>query len=200
MGTSIIHPTAKIGKGSVVEAFCVIGENVTIGKNAKIRAGTIIYKDNKIGDNFQTGNKANIRENNTIGNNVSIGTLSVVEHHVTIEDNVRIHTQVFVPEFSVLKKGCWLGPNVVLTNAFHPLCPNAKNCLHGVTIGESAKIGANTTILPGVKIGKDALIGAGSLVIKDVKDGMVAAGHPAKDIKKTKDLKCKSGKRKGPYC
>ena len=48
---------------------------------------------------------------------VSVGTLSVVEHHVKIANNVRIHTQVFVPEFSVLEEGCWLGPNVVLTNA-----------------------------------------------------------------------------------
>lgn len=199
MGTSIIHPTAKIGKGTVVENFCIIEENVTIGMNSKIRAGTIIYRNNKIGDNFQTGNKANIRENNTIGNNVSIGTLSVVEHNVTIEDNVRVHTQVFIPEFSILKKGCWLGPNVVLTNAFHPLCPDAKNCLHGAVIEEGAKIGANSTIMPAVTIGKNSLIGAGSLVTRNVKANKVAAGHPAKEIKDIKDLRCHYGRRKAPY-
>lgn len=197
--TAIIHPTAKIGEGTTVEDLCIIGENTILGKNCRIRAGTIIYQNNTIGDNFQTGNKANIRENNRIGSNVSIGTLSVVEHNVVIEDNVRIHTQAFVPEHTVLKKGCWVGPNVVFTNAFHPLCPDAKKCLKGATVEEGAKIGANSTIMPAVIIGKNAVVGAGSLVVKDVEAGTVAAGHPAKEIKKVKDIRCKCGRRERPY-
>ena len=41
-------------------------------------------------------------------------------------NNVRIHTQVFIPEFSVLEEGCWIGPNVVLTNAKYPLSPGVE--------------------------------------------------------------------------
>lgn len=197
--TAIIHPSAKIGEGAIVEDFCIIGESTIIGKNCRIRAGTYIYQNCRIGDNFQTGNKANIRQNNSIGDNVSVGTLSVVEHDVTIEDNVRVHTQVFVPEFTVLKEGCWIGPNVVFTNAFHPLCPDAKKCLQGATVEEGAKIGANSTVMPAVTIGKNAVIGAGSLVTKDVKANKVAAGHPAREIKDVKDLRCKYGRRKQPY-
>ncbi len=92
-----------------------------------IRSHTVIYAGNTIGRNFQTGNKVNIRESNRIGDNVSVGTLSVIEHHVEIADNVRIHTQVFMPEFSVLEEGCWIGPNVVLTNAKYPLSPGVKD-------------------------------------------------------------------------
>ena len=99
-----------------------------------IRSHTVIYAGNVIGRNFQTGNKVNIRESNRIGNNVSVGTLSVIEHHVEIADNVRIHTQVFIPEFSVLEEGCWIGPNVVFTNAKYPLSPGVKDQLAGPVI------------------------------------------------------------------
>lgn len=182
----------------VVEDHCIIGVpprgaqdgelETIIGDNSVIRAGTIIYAGNKIGSNFQTGNKANIRELNNIGDNVSIGTLSVVEHHVEIEDGVRIHTQVFVPEYTTLKTKCWLGPNVVLTNAMYPMSPNVKDELKGPIIEEGAIVGANSTVLPGVNLGKDSVVGAGSVVTKDVEPSSVVCGNPAKFLKNKSNL------------
>lgn len=189
--TAIIFPNVILGKNVVIEDYCLIGsqfhgynnELTIIGDNAIIRSHTVIYAGSKIGNNFQTGNKANIRELNIIGNNVSIGTLTVIEHHLTIEDNVRIHSQAFIPEFTHLKKGSWVGPNVVFTNARYPLSPNVKAKLTGVMVGESAKIGANSTILPGVIIGNGSLIGAGSVVTKNVPDQAIVAGCPAKFLR-----------------
>ena len=159
-----------------------------IGDNAIIRAHTVIYHGNKIGNNFQTGNKTNIRELNQIGNNVSIGTMTVVEHHVLIEDGVRIHSQAFVPEYSILKKEAWIGPNVVLTNALYPKSFDAKTKLNGPVIHENVIIGANSTILPGVELFQDAIVGAGSVVTKNVLAGHVVAGNPAKLLKLKTDL------------
>ena len=186
--TAIIYPNVILGENCIVEDFCILGcpfkgfenESTIIGDNAIIRSHTVIYAGNKIGNNFSSGNKANIRELNIIGNNVSIGTLSIIEHRIVIEDDVRLHSGIFVPEFSILKKGCWLGPGVSLTNARYPHSPNVKNELKGPIICENAKIGANTTILPGVSIGKDSLIGAGSVVVDDIPDGVVAMGNPAR--------------------
>ncbi|MCB0329119.1 MAG: N-acetyltransferase [Bdellovibrionales bacterium] len=124
-----------------------------------------------------------MREFNTIGDNVSIGTLSIVEHHVIIEDEVRIHSQAFIPEFSTLKKGAWIGPQVVLTNARYPLSRNSKNELLGPTLEEYSKVGASSTILPGVVIGAYALVGAGSTVTKDVPKNAVVVGNPARCIR-----------------
>jgi len=184
---AVIHPNVIMGNNVIVEDFCIIGlpfkgmkdEETVIGDNCLIRAGTIIYAGNIIGSFFQTGNKANIRELNQIGDNVSIGTLSVLEHHISIKDDVRIHSQVFIPEYTILEEYCWLGPNVVITNASYPNHPEAKNDLKGVLIKRNAKIGANTTILPGVIIGEGSLIGAGSVVTKDVNDKIIVAGNPA---------------------
>ena len=115
-------------------------------------------------------------------------TLSVVEHHVEIGNGVRIHTQVFIPEFSVLEDGCWIGPNVVLTNAKYPLSPGVKDSLVGPVIRRNAKIGANATLLPGVVIGEGALVGAGAVVVRDVPPGAVVVGNPARVIRHVSDL------------
>ncbi len=198
MTTYRIFENVTLGDGSVVEDFCIVGtpprgkkdgELATIiGDRAVIRSHTVIYAGNVIGENFQTGNKVNIRESNRIGSNVSVGTLSVIEHHVEIADNVRIHTQVFIPEYSVLEEGCWIGPNVVFTNAKYPLSPDVKDSLLGPTIRKGAKIGANVTLLPGVVIGENALVGAGSVVVRDVPPGAVVAGNPARVIRQISEL------------
>lgn len=204
-----IYKNVKIGKDAVIEDFVVIGHPprgkkdgnlpTIIGEGAVIRSGTVIYAGNKIGKNFQTGHNVTVRELNIIGDDVSIGSLSCLEHRMKIGNGVRIHSQVFIPEYSELRDGCWLGPNVVLTNAPHPLCPKVKECLKGPTVEERAKIGANSTILPGVIIGKDSLIGAGSVVVKDIPAASVVAGNPAKVIKKVGDLTCKHKLVKRPY-
>ena len=198
MTTYRLYQNVVLGQDSEVEDFCIIGAPprgkqdgelpTTLGDGAVIRSHTVIYAGNVIGRHFQTGNKVNIRECNRIGNNVSVGTLSVIEHHVSIGDNVRIHTQAFIPEFSVLEEGCWIGPNVVLTNAKYPLSPGVKDQLAGPVIRKGAKIGANVTILPGVVIGEEALVGAGAVVVNDVPPGAVVVGNPARVIRHLREL------------
>lgn len=193
-----IYDNVQLGENAQLGSFIVIGEpprgkkdgelSTQIGTHAVIRAQSVIYAGNRIGDNFQTGHGTVIREENEIGNNVSIGTLSVVEHHVKIADGVRIHSQAFIPEYSVLEENCWIGPNVVLTNAKYPVSKNVKQNLNGPIIGKNAKIGANTTILPGVEIGENALIGSGSVVTKNIPANMVAVGNPAQIVKQVSEL------------
>lgn len=197
--TCRVYPNVEIGDGAEIEDFVIIGVpprgkasgelKTFIGNNAVIRSHTVIYAGNHIGDNFQTGHAAMIRENNEIGHNVSIGTHSIVEHHVKIADGVRIHSQAFIPEYSILEEGCWIGPNVVFTNARYPRSPEVKATLKGPQIGQNAKIGANSTLLPGVVVGENALVGAGAVVVKNVPAAKVVAGNPARVIKDVADLK-----------
>jgi acetyltransferase-like isoleucine patch superfamily enzyme len=198
MNTYKVYENVLLGPGSVLEDFCIVGtppRNVgdgelqtTIGAGAVIRSHTVIYAGNVIGRNFQTGNKVNIRESNRIGDDVSVGTMSVIEHHVEIGNKVRIHTQVFIPEYSILEEGCWIGPHVVFTNAKYPLSPGVKDHLKGPVIRKGAKIGANATLLPGVIVGENALVGAGSVVVHDVPAGAVVVGNPARVIRHVADL------------
>jgi acetyltransferase-like isoleucine patch superfamily enzyme len=204
-----IYPKCEIGKNAQIGDFVIIGLpprgkkegelKTIIGDNAVIRSHTVVYAGNIIGDNFQSGHKVMIRENNRIGDNVSIGTGTVIEHDVEIADNVRVHSQAFIPEFSSLGKGCWIGPNVTFTNVLHPLCPKAKECLKGPVLKKGAKIGANSTLLPNIVIGEKALVGAGSVVTKDVPDGKVVIGNPATVVKDISELKCPFGLIDKPY-
>jgi acetyltransferase-like isoleucine patch superfamily enzyme len=194
----LIHPEVLIQDDIIIEPFSYLGAGefkkqneeiqLKIGKNARIRSHTVIYLGCYIGDNFSTGHHVLIRELCKIGSNVSIGTGSVIEHHVNIANNVRIHTGAFIPEHSILEEGCWIGPNVVLTNSKYPVSINSKAALQGSIIGKKAKIGANATILPGVKIGKGALIGAGAVITKDVEDFQVVVGNPQKIINHLSNL------------
>lgn len=205
----VIYPETKIGENAKIGLFSLVGypcngefsHNITvIGENAVIRPYSIIYEGNTIGNNFQTGAGVSVRESNIIGNNVSIGTHSVIEHHVVIEDGVRIHSDVFIPEYSVLKKNCWIGPCVVVTNALHPKCPKVKDCIKGITVGENTIIGANVTTLPDIFIVSNCLIAAGSLVTKSIEESGVYAGTPCKKIMELKDIKCRYNLISNPYC
>jgi acetyltransferase-like isoleucine patch superfamily enzyme len=193
-----VYENVALGEGTVVEDFCVVGAPprgsvagelpTSIGPGSVLRSHTVVYAGNIIGRNFQTGNKVNIRESNRIGDNVSVGTMSVIEHHVEVGNGVRIHTQAFIPEFSVLEDGCWIGPNVVLTNAKYPGSPGVKERLAGPIVRRGAKIGANSTLLPGVVIGEYALVGAGTVVVRDVPPGAVVVGNPGRVIRHISEL------------
>src|ERR1051326_3192139 len=169
----VIYPRVYLGKQTIVGEFALIGVPLRdagtdglethIGARSVIRSHTVVYAGNVIGANFQTGHSVMIRELNEIGDHVSVGTHSVIEHHVKIGNRVRIHSNAFIPEYSVIEDGAWIGPNVVFTNALYPLSPNAKATLKGPHVMPGAKIGANSTLLPGVRIGHNSLVGAGSV-------------------------------------
>jgi acetyltransferase-like isoleucine patch superfamily enzyme len=196
--TSHIHPNVLLPADAVIGDFVVLGEPprsaasgelaLTFGAGCVIRSHSVIYAGNIIGAGFQTGHGVMVRENNEIGANVSIGTHSVVEHHVIIRDGVRIHTNVFVPEYTILEAECWLGPNVVITNALYPQSRGVKDRLKGAHVMARAKIGANVTLLPGVTIGEDALVGAGAVVTKDVPAGAIVVGNPARAIRRVDEI------------
>jgi acetyltransferase-like isoleucine patch superfamily enzyme len=200
--TCKVYPNVEIGLGAEIGDYVIIGKpprgkkpgelKTVIGRNAVIRSHTVIYAGNVIGDSFQTGHGTMIRECNQIGHHVSIGSHTVVEHHVEVEDAVRIHSQAFIPEYSTLEQGCWIGPNVVLTNARYPLSPQAKQNLKGPTVRRRAKIGANSTLLPGVVVGEDALVGAGTVVVNDIPDGKVVVGNPARAIRDLAEIEAYS--------
>ncbi len=193
-----MYPNVHLGLGAEIGEYVIIGMaprgakvgelETRIGENAMIRSHTVIYAGNVIGDNFQTGHGALIRELNEIGDNVSVGSHSIIEHRVRIGNNVRIHSDVFIPEFSILEEGSWVGPNAVFTNALYPLGRNVKANLKGPHLLPGAKIGANATLMPGVTIGRNALVGAGALVLRDVPDGKVVVGNPARVVNDVAEL------------
>ncbi|HAW94461.1 MULTISPECIES: acyltransferase [unclassified Arsukibacterium] len=149
---SFIHKLAdvadcNIGEGTKIWQFVVILTGATIGKDSNICAQCLIEGDVVIGDNV------------------------TVKSGVQLWDGTRIGNNVFI------------GPNVTFTNDLFPRSKEYPENFTGIKVNDFASIGANSTILPGVTIGESAMIGAGSVVTKDVPAKAVVVGNPAKIIR-----------------
>lgn len=84
--------------------------------------------------------------------------------------------------------GALIGHNAVLATINHMEDPEQRGGMifHPIHIGKNVWLGANVTVLPGVTIGDGAIIAAGAVVTKDVPSYRIAAGVPAKVIRKVK--------------
>ncbi|MGB9847007.1 MAG: acyltransferase [Desulfotomaculales bacterium] len=102
-----------------------------------------------------------------VGKNVSVGLLAVVD--------------VLFPQLISIGDNSIIGYNVTLLSHEFRV---REFCTGRVEIGPDVLIGANTTVLPGVVIGAGAQVGAGSLVNRDIPPGVLAAGVPARVIRK----------------
>lgn len=85
-----------------------------------------------------------------------------------------------------IEDGALIGPNVQLITENHTLEPELRRYVYGkpIIIKKKAWLGAGVTVLPGVTIGENAVVAAGAVVTKDVPDNTIAAGVPAKIIRK----------------
>ena len=111
------------------------------------------------------------------GCNIYLGEDCFINFNCTILDEAKV----------TIGNNAFLGPNVSIFTACHPLNPEKRNQFvewaEPVTIGNSVWIGGNVTILPGVTIGDNVVIGAGSVVTKSFPSNVVIGGNPAKVIK-----------------
>ncbi len=174
-------------------------QELFIGKEARLRSGTIVYGGSKIGDNLQTGHNVLIREQNEIGDNVSIWSNTVIDYGCRIGKNVRIHCNIYIPQFTTIEDDVFIAPGCTFANDVHPECPSSRECMQGPILKKGAIVGVGVTIVPKVVIGEYSLIGSGSVVTRDVPPFGVVAGNPARVLRKTDELECKSGLRANPY-
>jgi acetyltransferase-like isoleucine patch superfamily enzyme len=84
----------------------------------------------------------------------------------------------------------WTGHHVYITDQNHDYTDVDRPISHQtmperpVSIGDGAWIGHGTVVLPGARIGRHVTIGANSVVTGEVPDFSVAAGNPARVIKR----------------
>jgi acetyltransferase-like isoleucine patch superfamily enzyme len=78
-----------------------------------------------------------------------------------------------------------IAPNVsIYASGQNPKDPQSIDVASSVVIRRGAYIGANSVIRYGVTIGESAVVGAGSTVVKSLPAKSIAAGNPAKVIRK----------------
>jgi acetyltransferase-like isoleucine patch superfamily enzyme len=132
-------------------------------------------------------------------NRFEMGALTTIESfalvnngsgHVLLGDRVRIGVGSIVLGPVTMGNGSGLGQHVFVSGFNHGYSDATKNSsvqplvIKETVIEEEAHIGANSVVLPGVRIGKRSQIGAGSVVTKDIPPFSIAAGNPARVLKK----------------
>ncbi len=163
---TLISSTAFIHEKAIVE------EGATVGARTRVWAFVHILPDAVIGED------CNICDHVFIENDVAIGNRVTVKCGIYIWNGVRIEDDVH------------LGPNVVFTNDMYPRSKQPFE-LQQTIVRCGASVGANATILPGITIGESALVGAGSVVTKDVPSHALVVGNPAQQI----GYACSCGRR-----
>ncbi|WP_100330754.1 2,3,4,5-tetrahydropyridine-2,6-dicarboxylate N-acetyltransferase [Bacillus xiapuensis] len=133
------------------------------GIKARIEPGAIIRDQVEIGDNAVIMMGASINIGSVIGEGTMIDMNAVLGGRATVGKN------------------CHVGAGAVLAGVIEP--PSAKP----VVLEDNVLIGANAVVLEGVTIGEGSVVGAGAIVTKDIPPYSVAAGAPAKVIKKIDD-------------
>lgn len=96
------------------------------------------------------------------------------------------------PELLEIGADVWLTAGcIVLTHSYCSLTQTRDygmgETAAGVVIEDGAFIGAGSIILPGARIGRGAYVAAGSVVTGPVAAGTLAAGNPARFIRRLDD-------------
>jgi len=98
---------------------------------------------------------------------------------VKIEDNVLIASKVYISDSS---HGCYGG--IEIHDDPHSIPKERTIYSAPVILKENVWLGENVAVLKGVTIGKGSIVGANSVVTKNIPDFTIAAGNPARPIKK----------------
>jgi acetyltransferase-like isoleucine patch superfamily enzyme len=100
-------------------------------------------------------------------------------------------TTLVAAESIVIGDRVLVGANSTIADTdIHPLDPAERRRDIGagrhapIRIEDDVFIGMNSLILKGVTIGRGSVVGAGSVVAADVPPGVVAAGNPARVLRK----------------
>lgn len=129
-----------------------------------------------------------------IGNGTKIGAFVEIQADATVGENCKISSHTFICSGVYIEDGVFVGHGVMFTNDIYPRAVNEDGSLQTeadwkvveTRVHKRASIGSNATILAGITIGESALIGAGAVVTRDVPAYAIVAGVPARVVGDTR--------------
>jgi acetyltransferase-like isoleucine patch superfamily enzyme len=133
----------------------------------------------------------------TIGADTKIGAFVEIQKNAVIGARCKISSHSFICEGVTLEDEVFLGHGVMFTNDRFPRATNPDGSLQTeadwsvepTRVRRRASLGSNVTVMAGVTIGESALVGAGAVVTRNVPDFAIVAGVPARvvgDVRKEK--------------
>jgi acetyltransferase-like isoleucine patch superfamily enzyme len=134
----------------------------------------------------------------SIGAGTKVGAFVEIQKNASVGARCKISSHTFICEGVAIEDECFIGHGVMFTNDVYPSAVNADGSpqteadwkVVNTVVKKRASIGSNATILAGVTIGESALVGAGAVVTRDVPNFAIVAGVPARvigDVRERKD-------------
>lgn len=163
---TIIGDSVRIGRGTKVGSFCVIENDTAIGADCKIFTGAVLGSIPQ--DLKYKGGAVSvvIGDNNTIREYVTVNLSTQEGHATTIGNNNLIMAYSHIAHDSIVGNHCIIANNGTL--AGH------------VTLEDHVVVGGLAAIHQFVRIGTLAIIGGCSKVVSDLPPYSTCDGHPAK--------------------
>lgn len=123
-----------------------------------------------------------IRQGAHIGRDAVIMMGAVINIGARVGERTMIDMNAVLGARALIGRNCHIGAGAVIAGVLEP--PSAKP----VIIEDNVLVGANAVVLEGVRVGRGSVVAAGAVVIKNIPAGTVAAGVPAKVIKKVSEI------------
>ncbi len=207
--SAIIHPTAWLEDGVIVDPLAVIGPNAEVGAGTVIGSGAVIGPSVTIGRDCSIGAGASLLHT-MVGNGVIIhpgcrigqdgyGFVPGARGHtkvpqigrVIIQNDVEIGAgttidrgalrNTVIGEGSKIDNLVQIGHNVVIGR--HCIVVSQSGVAGSSTLGDGVVLGARIGVSDHAKIGDGAQIAARSSVVGEVPPGVRWGGSPAKPMK-----------------
>ncbi|NOR80438.1 MAG: N-acetyltransferase [Methyloprofundus sp.] len=132
-----------------------------------------------------------------VGAGTKIGGFVEIQKGASIGARCKISSHTFICEGVDIEDGVFVGHGVMFINDTYPRAVDTEGELQTeedwqlirTQVKSRASIGSNATILCGITIGESALVGAGAVVTKDVPDYAIVAGVPAQVVGDTRKRK-----------
>jgi maltose O-acetyltransferase len=149
-----LGPRASIGDDAVLQ---FLGGSMDFGADVLIRKGFRADSSGelRVGAGVFVGYGAFLH----CARSTTVDDLAVLAEYVTVTDSAHRRTPLDVPNFHHV--------NATPTH-----------------IGRNAWLGAHVVVAAGVRVGDGAFVGANAVVTDDVADGWLAAGNPARSIRR----------------
>jgi UDP-3-O-[3-hydroxymyristoyl] glucosamine N-acyltransferase len=206
---TLVHPTARIAEGAIIEPGAVVGREATIGAGTTIAAGAVVGFRVVVGSDCYVGAGATLTHS-IVGNGVIIhsgvrigqdgfGFAMSAKGHLKVPQvgRVIIGDDVEIGANSTIDRGA--GPDTIIGSG--TMIDNLVQIGHNVQIGrgcvliaqvgisgstrlgDQVMIGGQGGLIGHLTIGSGARIGAQSGVMRDVPAGETVLGSPATSVK-----------------
>jgi UDP-N-acetylglucosamine acyltransferase len=181
--TAIVDPGAKIGAGTAVGPYCIIGAEVVLGENCWLQhhvtlagpmqagTGNKFYAYCSIGQQTQDLKYKGEPTYLEIGDENVFREFVTVNRSTTNEGKTRIGSRGNFLAYSHIGHDCTVGDEVVFSN-------NGTLAGH-VQVGDNAVMGGLTAVHQFCRVGRFAITGGCSKIVQDVPPFMIADGNPA---------------------